>query len=73
MKLHEHYVYDEAGSQIALIRPASLDSVSIVLAADENSDDGRSQWVWVRLSNGDLVLGLYPQGETYFSVEVDAP
>lgn len=27
--------------------------------------DGRSSWVWVRLADGTLVLGVMPQGDTY--------
>lgn len=57
---------------IATIHPASAEAVSIVLDADEHDPDGRSNWVWVRLPNGDLLLGIFPQGETYFAVEVDA-
>lgn len=32
-------------------------------------DDGRSDFVWMRLSNGDLILGVFPCGETYFDIE----
>lgn len=31
--------------------------------------DGRSNWYWLRLPNGDLVLCTFPQGDTYESVE----
>jgi hypothetical protein len=64
--------FDPKTHAIATIHPASAESVQQVLAADENDGDGRSQWVWVRLANGDLVLGLYPQGDTYFACEHDA-
>jgi hypothetical protein len=46
-------------------------AIEAVLAADPSSEDGRSQWVWIRLPNGDLVLALYPQGDTYFETEED--
>lgn len=45
-------------------------AVAVVLAADEAHDDGRSQWLWVRFPNGDLMLGTFPQGDTYFETEV---
>ncbi len=54
------------------VHPASQASVDLVLAQSEEGMDGRSNWVWVRLPNGDLVLGVYPQGDTYFEVEDDA-
>ena len=53
------------------LRPASPESVETVLAASEDDEDGRSEWLWVRLPNGDLILGVYPQGETYFETERD--
>ncbi len=55
-----------------LIHPASKESVRTVLAANEDCPDGRSNWVWLRLPNGDLALGVFPQGDTYFDVEIDA-
>lgn len=39
-----------------------------VLAQDTDGDDGRSDWEWFRLPNGDLILGCFPQGTTYFDV-----
>ena len=59
---------------IAWVFPASRDSVDYVLAqsSDPDDDDGRSNWCWIRLQNGDLILGVYPQGDTYSAVEVDA-
>lgn len=37
----------------------------ILITKDEDEDNGRSQTVAIRLPNGDLVLGFYPQGDTY--------
>lgn len=83
MKLSEHYVswsaQDrqealEAGMDpclLAYVRPADGQAVQDVLAAEEESPDGRSGWMWVRLPNGDLILGVYPQGDTYFATEGD--
>lgn len=69
-----HTTYDDEDSSrpLAHIHPASEASVQLVLAADEQSDDGRSQFVWLRLPNGDLMLGVFPQGDTYLECEEDA-
>lgn len=34
-------------------------------------DDGRSEWHWFRLANGDLILGVFPRGDTYMETEAD--
>jgi hypothetical protein len=34
-------------------------------------DDLRSEWYWFRLASGDLILGCYPHGDTYFMSEAD--
>ncbi len=62
---------EENGTFVASIRTASPDSVQMVLDASEDNDNGRSQWVWVRLANGDLCLAIFPQGDTYFETEED--
>jgi len=72
MKLNEIYPTAEDEITIATIHPASEDSVHTVLNASVNDEDGRSNWVWLRLPNGDLILGVFPQGDTYFSCEEDA-
>ena len=59
------------GASFITIKPASPESVRTVLAADEDDEDGRSEWLWVRLPNGDLILGVYPQGDTYCATEKD--
>ena len=75
---HPIYLQDtETGRMTDLVMaytyPASAESVGTILAANnDGSDDGRSGWMWLRLSNGDLMLGLWPRGETYFAVEMDA-
>ena len=56
---------------IATIATADPAVAKMVLDADPASKDGQSQFVWVRLANGDLILGVYPQGETYFNTELD--
>lgn len=57
---------------LALVHPASPASVIAVLSAVTGDPDGRSEYCWVRLANGDLILGVFPCGDTYFSVEKDA-
>jgi len=49
---------------------ASPASVAYVTGLDPDLSDGetRSQWVWIRFPNGDLVLATYPQDEGYFAV-----
>ena len=49
-----------------IVEDADQEAVECVLGADPESADGRSQWVWIRFPDGDLVLSLYPQGDTYF-------
>ncbi len=63
--------FDDEGKIPFLVRsaPASPELVALVLNASEDSDDGRSEWRWFRLPNGDLILGVYPQGDTYCETE----
>jgi hypothetical protein len=63
---------EETGQHLATVHAASLQHVAAVSQADEHSENGRSEWLWIRLANGDLVLGVFPQGDTYFAVEEDA-
>lgn len=74
MQLKAHYVYDDEEPErvIATIHPASLSVVELVAARSIDDPDGRSQFMWVRLPNGDLILGVYPQGDTYLECEDDA-
>lgn len=58
--------------ELAYVHDASAESVRLVLDAGADTDDGRSGWKWVRLRNGDLILGVYPRGATYEAVELDA-
>ncbi len=52
--------------------PASPSEAAKLLAIkpDPDSLDTRSQWMWVRLANGDLMLATFPQGDTYTDLEV---
>lgn len=62
----------ETGAQVAEVYDASPEDVATVLAADPDGDWGmvRSQWVWVWLPNGDLILGVFPQDDAFFATEV---
>ena len=33
--------------------------------------DGRSEWLWVRFPNGDLMCGFFPHGDTYLAHEAE--
>lgn len=50
-------------------QPAPQEAVDYILAAPINTNDGRSNWVWIRLPNGDACIAVYPQGDTYLSTE----
>lgn len=59
---------DELNLAIAWAIPASELGIQRVLAADV-SLDGRSQFMWLRLRNGDLALATFPRGATYEDLE----
>jgi len=71
--MEAHDIIDQYdGKFVASVKPASPEMVKLVLGAPEEGYDGRSPWVWIRLCNGDLILGVFPQGDTYLNVERDA-
>lgn len=53
---------------IGLSFPADEDAAHKVLEMVVG-DDGRSDFRWLRLANGDLMLGVWPTGEGYFEME----
>lgn len=53
------------GGHSITIKPAHPTDVLKVIMQDDEGDNGRSEWLWVTLPNGDLILGTYPQGNTY--------
>lgn len=53
------------------MKPASMEAVLTVMSADPDDPEGRSEMLWIRLPNGDLVLGCYPQSDTYMATEWD--
>jgi hypothetical protein len=56
-------------AEIAYQGEARQQAVERVLAAPVGTGDGRSEFFWLRLANGDLYLAVAPQGETYESLE----
>lgn len=74
MKLHSIHYNDQPDEPIiATTFPASPAAVRMVLDAPitpPDGNDGRSEYVWLRLANGDLILGVWPQGDLYFAVEL---
>lgn len=55
---------------LATVAEADLD-VAIMVLDQDIGDNGRSGWKWFRLANGDLILGVFPHGVTYFNTEAD--
>jgi hypothetical protein len=53
---------------IAWMKDASPEAVDYMLTREVGTGNGRSKWVWLRLANGDLILGTFPQGDTYMDV-----
>ena len=49
------------------VGPAHIRDVCLLLAQDPDdpNDNGRTGWRWARFPNGDLMLGVFPQGTTY--------
>lgn len=63
---HQDY---ELGQPIAYTYPADMADVGLVLSQDPDNENGRSDWRWLRLGNGDLALVVFPQGDTYMGLE----
>lgn len=69
-RLSAHIITDDGDVEIARVHSADPRYVNAVI---ENADpETRSGWVWARLPNGDLILGVFPRGDTYEAVQVDA-
>jgi hypothetical protein len=52
-----------------LIADFPEDTFRELLERDPEVDDTRSQIVQVRFANGDLLLGFFPQGDSYTDIE----
>jgi hypothetical protein len=66
--MQPHTTFDDNGQPLAYVYPALTEDVQLVMEAKEGDPDGRSEWAWVRLANGDLFLGVFPHGDTYLAV-----
>ena len=73
------YITDENGADtedvLATVAPADTAVARYVLGQPVNPQgkvgEGRSPMYWVRLQNGDLMLGCFPQAEAYEATETD--
>ncbi len=64
-------VYNEHPEDVIAVHfPASRAAAQVVLRQSVG-EDTRSDFTWIRLVNGDLILGVFPQGEGYFGCERD--
>jgi hypothetical protein len=63
--------YPADGSVLVQYYPATERGIATMLAANPDDEDGRSEWLWIRLANGDLIFGCFPQAGTYFELEED--
>ena len=59
-----HLLAIEAAADPAIVQ-------MIIDAPVSEGPDGRSDWMWFRLANGDLILGCWPRGDTYEATEAD--
>ena len=48
---------------------APAEQVKAILDSPEGTGDGRSGWRYFRLPDGTLILGVFPQGDTYSQFE----
>lgn len=61
------HIKDQFGNHIATSRPASFAHLHAVLAGEYGGPH------WFRLADGDLIIGVYPQFETYRQFEQEYP
>jgi hypothetical protein len=61
---YERILEDFERKFIGYVFPTKTEDVTAVIQS-KIGDDGRSDWKFIRLSNGDLVLAVYPTGEMY--------
>jgi len=54
------------GEALAWAHPALETDVAKMLMKPMVGNDNRSPWAWLRLRDGTLILGTFPQGDTYF-------
>jgi hypothetical protein len=65
--------YGSMSATIAKVKKAeAADALSVLFMRDDD-EDGRSQFCWIRLVDGTLILGVFPQGETYYKFSGECP
>lgn len=57
-------------THVASCFPVQDEMVSMALLATSISDNGRSEWRWLRTADGDLFMALSPTGEMYEALSV---
>jgi hypothetical protein len=65
--------YDPSLPPLGEFAIADEDDAIDVLQQPVGTTDGRSNFMWIRLRNGDLILGVFPEGDTYFKYEEKYP
>ena len=65
--------YDFNADPLGVYVEADPHDAFMTLASPEGTGDGRSGFMWIRLRNGDLILGVFPEGDTYFKYEEKYP
>lgn len=60
---------DQPKAYLGTLYPVTDPETVEHLVAQPINDDGRSEWFWLRLANGDLMVGLFPRGDTYMGFE----
>lgn len=74
---------DEVEADIVKLQPTCMGHIAHVwpvynadtapsLLKEAVGDDTRSSWNWLRLANGDLMIGVFPCGDTYVELS-DGP
>ncbi len=55
--------------RIAAVQNATAEEIETMLnASRRDTSNGAGPWVWFRMSNGDLIFGCYPLGDTYETI-----
>lgn len=67
-----HLIQDDSDGptiDLAWVTPAKPEHAATVMSHPaDHGHDGRSGWHWIRLRDGTLILGVFPQGDTYIEV-----
>lgn len=62
MMVNRHNILeDDSGYTLATVEDTKPEDVALVIEAL----DGPAEYQWVRLRDGTLILGIFPQGDVY--------